>query len=91
MQVPSCQVPSAEASKTILRRSHQLAKVREIISGGTSMVQLQSEIRCLSKEERQEILKDANLNSHHDPPQSSACKEGRPCIALGKIKGRFQV
>jgi hypothetical protein len=62
MQVPSCRVPSSEASKvTIWRRSQQLAKVRDNISGGASQVQLQSEIRCLSKEERQEILNDANL------------------------------
>ena len=62
MQVPSCRVPSSEASKkTLLRRSHHLAKARESISGGASVVQLQSEIRCLSKEDRQEILKGANL------------------------------
>ena len=62
MQVPSCRVPTSEASPiTIRRRSHQLAKVRDTISGGASLEQLQSEIRCLSKEERQEILKDANL------------------------------
>lgn len=62
MQVPGCRVPSSEASKTtLLRRSHHLAKARENISGGASIVQLQSEIRCLPKEDRQEILKGANL------------------------------
>ena len=62
MKVPSCRVASSEASKaTILRRSHQLARVRNTVSGGSSLVQLQSEIRCLTKEEGQDILKDANL------------------------------
>ena len=46
---------------TILRGSHQLARMRDTISGGSSMVQLQAEINCLDKEERQEILKEANL------------------------------
>ncbi len=64
MKVPGCRVPSSEASKTtVLRRSHHLAKIRDTISGGasSSVVQLQSEIRCLSKEEREEILKGVNL------------------------------
>ena len=32
-----------------------------ILSVVASMVQLQAEINCLNKEERQEILKEANL------------------------------
>ena len=62
IQVPACRKTSTEASQqTVLRRSHHLAQVGESISGGASIIQLQSEMRCLSKEERQEVLKNANL------------------------------
>ena len=53
---------SSEASqKTLLRRSRQLSDIRASISGGDSCAQLQSELRCLTREERQQVLKEANL------------------------------
>lgn len=62
MPITSCRVQSSVASrKTVLRRSHQIAELRDVVSGGDSTAQLQSEIRCLSAEERQEVLRDANL------------------------------
>ena len=44
-----------------MRHSHRLERVKDTISGGASLLLLQSEIRCLSKEEWQEISKNANL------------------------------
>ena len=62
MTVPQCRVKSSEASqKTVLRRSHCLSTLREAVSGGEAVTQLQSEVRCLSKEERQELLRGAGL------------------------------
>ena len=62
VQVPACRKTSTEASPhTVLRRSHHLAQVREHVSGGTSLEQMESEIRCLSKQERQQVLKGASL------------------------------
>jgi hypothetical protein len=62
MPVPQCRVKSSEACrKTVLRRSHCISSLRDAVSGGEAVTQLQSEIRCLSKEERQELLKKAGL------------------------------
>ena len=62
MPVPQSQVKSSEAcSKTLQRRSHCLSSIREAVSGGNSTTQFQSEIRCLSREERQQLLHKADL------------------------------
>ena len=62
MPAPQSQVRSSEACSKILQlRSHCLSSIREAVSGGNSTTQLQSEIRCLSKEERQQLLHKADL------------------------------
>ena len=62
MAVPQSEVKSSEAcSKTLRRRSHCLSSIREAVSGGDAIVQLQSEVRCLSREERQQLLQKADL------------------------------
>lgn len=62
MPVPQSQVKSSEACpKTLQRRSHCLSSIRDAVSGGEAVTQLQSEIRCLSKDERQQLLGEAGL------------------------------
>ncbi len=65
MSVPQCRVSSSEACRrTIQRRAHCLSTIRTAISGGSgedTVTQLRSDIRCLSKEERQELLRSAGL------------------------------
>ena len=64
VQVSSCRVPSSLAtSKTVRRRSQQLTRVRAHVCGGEMevQVQLQDELKSLSKKEREDLLKDASL------------------------------
>lgn len=61
------------------------------ISGGDSVVQLQSEIRCLSLEERQEVLKGANLPVVIPPEHVLAMKSdlspGHRSLRYEKLQG----
>lgn len=53
---------SSEASSaTSKRRSKTLAEARKHISGGDSSVQMQSELKSLTQQEREEVLADAHL------------------------------
>ncbi len=62
MPVSASRVSSSEASKaTRVRRSHSLSLARRYISGGDESVQLQSELKCLTREERERVLADAHL------------------------------
>lgn len=62
MQVANCRVSSCEAGdRTLKRRTENISRVRSITSGGESVAQLASEIKSLSKSEREEILAEAKL------------------------------
>ena len=62
LPIPSCRVSSSAASsKTVQRRSHVISDLRTIVSGEDSFIQFQSEVRCLSRSQRQEVLKGAHL------------------------------
>lgn len=62
MQVAGCRVTSSKASaRTLNRRTETISKVRSVISGGDNMTQLASEIKSLTKAEREELLLDAQL------------------------------
>lgn len=62
VKVSECRVPSSDASiRTVKRRSEGIGRVRSITSGGESVVQLASEIKFLTKEEREGLLLDARL------------------------------
>ena len=54
---------SKVSQKTLFRRSQQLAKLRSYVSKGDEIEQFSSEVRCLKKQEREEILKEAGLLS----------------------------
>lgn len=55
---------SDAASRTKRRRSHQLADIRETISGGAKAAQdqLQDEVLLLDKEEREKLLRDPTFS-----------------------------
>ena len=75
MPVRVCRVKSSEASsKTVTYRNRALANLRSNISGGDSTVQLQSELHSLSKEEREGVLREANLPIAIPPEHALAMK-----------------
>ena len=62
MKLSTARVSSSEASEaTKVRRSHTLSLARSYMSGGDDSVQLQSELKCLTQEERKKVLADAHL------------------------------
>jgi len=62
LAIPQSEVKRSETClKTVQRLSHCLSTIRESISGVDGTVQLQSEVRSLSREERQELLHKADL------------------------------
>ena len=65
---------SEASSKTLSRRTHTLSQLRTSLSGGDTSAQLQSEIRALFKEERQEVLKEAHLPIEIPPDHALAMK-----------------
>jgi hypothetical protein len=68
-------VRSSEAcSKTLLHRTKTLTHLRSSISGGDSSVQFRSEIKALSKEEREAVLQEAQLPLHIPPDHALAMK-----------------
>ena len=75
MPVRACRVRSSEASaRTLSHRTQTLTNLRTHISGGDTSVQLQSEIKALTKEEREEILKEAHLPIEIPPDHALAMK-----------------
>lgn len=75
MPVKACRVRSSEAcSKTVANRTQTLNQLRTSITGGDSSVQLQSELRALTKEEREKVLKSAGLPIEIPPDHALAMK-----------------
>lgn len=73
--IPSCRVQSSTgSSKTVQRRSHILQDLRSIVSGENQVTQLQSEVRCLSYSQHQDVLKGANLPIIIPPDHALAMK-----------------
>ena len=60
--MPGCRVPTADTSKnTVEHRSEVLSTLRQIFSGGDNSTQLAVKIKSLSKEEREDLLQQAQL------------------------------
>ena len=75
MPVQSCRVRSSEASsKTICRQTRTLTNIRACISGGDSITQMQSEVKALTKEERETLLREAQLPIEIPPNHALAIK-----------------
>ena len=79
---------SSEASyKTISHRTKTLTQLRNTISGGDSSVQLRSELRVLTKEEREALLQGAGLPIKIPPAHALAMKAdlGLPWAKMREI------
>ena len=75
MAMEACRVKSSEASsRTIRKRTRTLSELRTCISGGDNTVQLKSELRALSKEERDSLLLEAKLPVEIPPNYALAMK-----------------
>ena len=81
MPVSSTRVPTAEASpKTIQRRVHHIREVRESLGMG-----LEEEVRVLSKERRQELLKEVALPLEI-PPEHTLAMKATLSISWNKLR-----
>lgn len=79
---------SSEASfNTISHRTKTLAQLRDTISGGDTSLQLRSELRVLSKEEREEVLRGVGLPVRIPPAHALALKAdlGLPWAKMREI------
>ncbi len=62
MRLTTPRVESSSASpRTLKRRSGELEQVRDAISKGSSLEQLQHEVKALTKEDRQSLLQEASI------------------------------
>lgn len=60
VRVTTPRVPSKEAStRTLKRRSNEISTVRDLVSKGASIEQLQYEVKTLTKEDREVLLDQA--------------------------------
>ena len=67
MKVTSPQVESSQCTrKKVKRRSQELANIRDAISGGQSMTQLQSEVLMLPTEKKQ-LMREVNFTINIPP------------------------
>ena len=88
MPVRGCRVRSSEASfNTISHRTKTLSQLRDTISGGDTSLQLQSELRVLNKEEREEVLRGVGLPVRIPPAHALALKAdlGLPWAKMREI------
>ncbi len=86
MPVKACRVRSSEAcSKTIANRTQTLNQLRTSITGGDTGVQLKSELRALTKEQREEVLQSAGLPIQIPPDHALAMKAGL-ALPWGKMR-----
>ena len=79
---------SSEASyNTVSHRTKTLTQLRDIISGGDNSLQLKSELRILSKEEREAVLREAGLPVRIPPAHALAMKAdlGLPWAKMREI------
>lgn len=66
---------SSEAcTRTVSNRTKTLTHLRSSLSGGDSSVQLASEVKALTKEEREAVLQQAHLPIHIPPNHALAMK-----------------
>lgn len=63
LRITTPKVESSSASaRTLKRRSSEIEQVREVISKGAPMDQLQHELKTLTKEDRQSLLDQASVH-----------------------------
>ena len=62
------------SSKTIRRRSKEIALVRDTVSGGAGALQLEDEVAALSREQRQRLLTSEDFRVEISAEDSLAMK-----------------
>ena len=67
------------------RRSHEIANLRKIVSKDDSTVQLQREIQVMPREERKQLLKEANFEAEIPPDHGLAMKADL-CLLWNKLR-----
>ena len=58
MAVTKCRVKTSEASN----KTRSISQLRTYVSGGDISVQMRSELQAFSKNDRDELLREANLS-----------------------------
>ena len=75
MKVTKSSTPSSKCSKdTLRRRSNEISKVREILSVGDTSEQMVNEMKRIPREERNELMREANFNVHIPAEEGLAMK-----------------
>ena len=86
MKVTATSTPSSKCSKhTIRRQSHEISKVRQALSVGDVTQQMADETRLLPKEERNELMKEANFNVYI-PPEEGLAMKADLCLPWKKLR-----
>ena len=87
MKVTSPQVDSSQCTrKTVKRRSQELANIRDAISGGQPMTQLQSEVLMLPTEEKKKkLMREVNFTINI-PPECGLAMKADLSIPWNKLR-----
>ena len=86
MAVTKCRVKTSEASnKTIVRRTRSISQLRTYISGGDVSVQMRPELQALSKNGREELLREAK-SSRPDPPYHALALKADLALPWAKMR-----
>ena len=76
---------STSSSRTVRRRSHEIANLRKIVSKDDSVVQLQREIQVMPRDERRQLMKEANFDVEIPPDHGLAMKADL-CLPWNKLR-----
>lgn len=86
MKVTKSTTPSGKCSKdTLRRRTNEIAKVREVISGGDTAQQMRNEMKRIPKEERTELMQEAGFHVHI-PAEEGLAMKADLCLPWNKMR-----
>ena len=86
MKVTSPQTQTSDSSpRTVRRRSHEMAQLRDVVSKGDSATQLQGEMKALTADERQQLMTEANF-SIDIPPEHGLAMKADLCLPWNKLR-----
>jgi hypothetical protein len=79
---------SEVSSRTAARRTKALNRVREVVSGGDPNQQLQLEVKSLTRDDRERLLRSAGFTIHVPVGQGLAmrCDVGLPWNQLRELR-----
>jgi hypothetical protein len=86
MKITNSSIPSSKSStSTLRRRSNEMSRVRKVLSVGDESVQMSQEIRMIPKEERNELMKNANFHIVV-PPEEGLAMKADLCLPWKKLR-----